>query len=104
MALRRPGGRGRLVLFGGSGSQSCPFRSIWRRRAASLQEGAARQNHESVTMESSPPHYEQQYLDLMRHIWLHGDERIDRTGVGKWLILGWTVRFWTADASVPLCS
>src|SRR3546814_2389534 len=68
MALRRPGGRGRLVLFGGSGSQSCPFRSIWRRRAASLQEGAARQNHESVPMASSPPHYEQQYLDLMRHI------------------------------------
>src|SRR3546814_1309172 len=102
MALRRPGGRGRLVLFGGSGSQSCPFRSIWRRRAASLQEGAARQNHESVPMASSPPHYEQQYLDLMRYIWLHGDERIDRTGVGTRSILGATMRFSLADDAVPL--
>jgi thymidylate synthase len=27
-------------------------------------------------------HWEWQYLDLMRRIWEHGDERVDRTGVG----------------------
>ncbi len=48
------------------------------------------------------PHYEQQYLDLMRHIWLHGDERIDRTGVGTRSILGATMRFSLADDAIPL--
>jgi thymidylate synthase len=48
------------------------------------------------------PHYEQQYLDLMRHIWTHGDERVDRTGVGTRSILGATMRFSLADDAVPL--
>ena len=48
------------------------------------------------------PHYEQQYLDLMRHVWRHGDERIDRTGVGTRSILGATMRFSLGDDAVPL--
>lgn len=48
------------------------------------------------------PHYEQQYLDLMRHIWLHGDERADRTGVGTRSIFGATMRFSLAGEAVPL--
>ena len=28
-------------------------------------------------------HWEWQYLDLMRRIWSEGDERLDRTGVGR---------------------
>ncbi|MGK2909747.1 MAG: thymidylate synthase [Sphingobium sp.] len=48
------------------------------------------------------PHYEQQYLDLMRHIWIHGDERIDRTGVGTRSIFGATMRFSLADDAIPL--
>lgn len=48
------------------------------------------------------PHYEQQYLDLMRHIWNHGDERVDRTGVGTRSIFGSTMRFSLADNAVPL--
>ncbi|CAN5317700.1 thymidylate synthase [soil metagenome] len=47
-------------------------------------------------------HYEQQYLDLMRHVWAHGDERVDRTGVGTRSILGATMRFSLADDAVPL--
>ena len=53
-------------------------------------------------MSPQPPHYEEQYLDLMRHIWRHGDERIDRTGVGTRSILGATLRFSLADDAVPL--
>jgi len=48
------------------------------------------------------PHYEQQYLDLMRHVWRHGDERVDRTGVGTRSILGATMRFSLAGDAVPL--
>jgi thymidylate synthase len=48
------------------------------------------------------PHYEQQYLDLMRHVWVQGHERIDRTGVGTRSILGATMRFSLADDAVPL--
>ncbi|MEJ7926473.1 thymidylate synthase [Sphingobium sp. AN641] len=47
-------------------------------------------------------HYEQQYLDLVRHVWRHGSERIDRTGVGTRSILGATMRFSLADDAVPL--
>jgi thymidylate synthase len=50
----------------------------------------------------APVHYEQQYLDLMERIWRHGDERIDRTGVGTRSILGATMRFSLADGAVPL--
>ncbi|MBB6122507.1 thymidylate synthase [Sphingobium subterraneum] len=48
------------------------------------------------------PHYEQQYLDLMRRIWEEGDERIDRTGVGTRSVFGATMRFSLADEAVPL--
>jgi thymidylate synthase len=47
-------------------------------------------------------HYEQQYLDLMRHIWTQGHERVDRTGVGTRAILGASMRFSLADDAVPL--
>jgi thymidylate synthase len=47
-------------------------------------------------------HYEQQYLDLMRHIWTEGHERVDRTGVGTRSILGASMRFSQADDAVPL--
>ncbi|MEP2989149.1 MAG: thymidylate synthase [Parasphingorhabdus sp.] len=47
-------------------------------------------------------HYEQQYLDLMRHIWTHGDERVDRTGVGTRAVFGSTMRFDLADGAMPL--
>ncbi|GAA0480894.1 thymidylate synthase [Parasphingorhabdus litoris] len=47
-------------------------------------------------------HYEQQYLDLMRHIWTSGDERVDRTGVGTRAIFGATMRFNLADEAIPL--
>lgn len=49
-----------------------------------------------------PRHPEQQYLDLLRHVWAEGDERSDRTGVGTRSIFGATVRYSLADDSVPL--
>ncbi|GLI99178.1 thymidylate synthase [Sphingobium sp. BS19] len=51
---------------------------------------------------SDTPHYEQQYLDLMRHIWTQGDERVDRTGVGTRSVFGATMRFSLADNAIPL--
>jgi thymidylate synthase len=51
---------------------------------------------------SHHPHYEQQYLDLMRRIWEEGDERVDRTGVGTRSIFGAQMRFSIADDAVPL--
>ena len=47
-------------------------------------------------------HFEQQYLDLMRLIWLEGDERSDRTGVGTRSIFGATLRFDLTDGAMPL--
>ncbi|MCW2337422.1 thymidylate synthase [Sphingobium sp. B2D3A] len=57
---------------------------------------------ESAPPTSALPHYEQQYLDLMRHIWNAGDERVDRTGVGTRSIFGATMRFSLAGDAVPL--
>jgi thymidylate synthase len=48
------------------------------------------------------PHWEWQYLDLMRRIWEGGDERIDRTGVGTRSVFGPQLRFDLADGRVPL--
>lgn len=48
------------------------------------------------------PHYEEQYLDLMRRIWTAGDERVDRTGVGTRSLFGETMRFSLADNAIPL--
>lgn len=48
------------------------------------------------------PHYETQYLDLMRRIWHGGDERVDRTGVGTRSLFGETMRFSLADNAIPL--
>ena len=50
----------------------------------------------------TPPHPEQQYLDLLHKVWTEGDERRDRTGVGTRSIFGATVRYSLAGDSVPL--
>ena len=50
----------------------------------------------------SDEHYEHQYLDLMRHIWMHGAQRTDRTGVGTRAIFGAAMRFSLADDAIPL--
>lgn len=57
---------------------------------------------DSLSRASDAPHYEQQVLDLMAHVWRHGHERKDRTGVGTRSILGATLRFDLADDAVPL--
>ncbi|MET0248827.1 MAG: thymidylate synthase [Sphingobium sp.] len=58
--------------------------------------------HSSPVEPEGAPHYEQQYLDLIRQVWTQGDERIDRTGVGTRSILGASLRFSLADDAVPL--
>lgn len=56
-----------------------------------------------MTQQSSAPrHPEWQYLDLMRHIWEHGDERMDRTGVGTRSVFGAQLRFDLSGGKVPL--
>lgn len=52
--------------------------------------------------ETSQPHPEQQYLDLLRRVWSEGDERIDRTGVGTRSMFGATLRYSLRDNAVPL--
>ncbi len=52
--------------------------------------------------DSSDRHPEWQYLDLMRHIWEHGSERRDRTGVGTRSVFGAMLRFDLADGAMPL--
>lgn len=57
----------------------------------------------AITADSpAKTHWEWQYLDLMRHIWEHGDERVDRTGVGTRSIFGAELRFDLADGRMPL--
>ena len=48
------------------------------------------------------PHPEQQYLDLVREVWTHGDERIDRTGVGTRAVFGRMMKFDLSDGTIPL--
>ena len=47
-------------------------------------------------------HPEWQYLDLMRHIWQSGSERVDRTGIGTRSVFGAMLRFDLADGKMPL--
>jgi thymidylate synthase len=49
-------------------------------------------------------HWEWQYLDLMRRIWDHGSERIDRTGVGTRAVFGAQIRFDLSGGAMPLLS
>ena len=49
-----------------------------------------------------PNHWEWQYLALMRRIWEHGDERVDRTGIGTRSVLGAQIRFDLAGGAMPL--
>jgi thymidylate synthase len=59
----------------------------------------------SVHPDSSPArHWEWQYLDLMRRIWEHGDERVDRTGVGTRSLFGAELRFDLSGGRMPLLS
>ena len=58
----------------------------------------------AANLSSAPrqPHWEWQYLDLMRQIWEHGDERVDRTGVGTRSVFGTQIRFDLAGGAMPL--
>lgn len=48
------------------------------------------------------PHYEEQYLGLMRRVWESGSERRDRTGVGTRSLFGETMRFDLSNGAMPL--
>jgi len=48
------------------------------------------------------PHYEEQYLSLMRRIWTEGAVQRDRTCVGTKALFGATMRFSLADDAIPL--
>jgi thymidylate synthase len=54
------------------------------------------------TAARSADHWEWQYLELMRHIWEHGDVRVDRTGVGTRSVFGPQLRFDLSASRVPL--
>ena len=49
-----------------------------------------------------PRHWEHGYLDLMRRIWEHGDERVDRTGIGTRSLFGAELRFDLTGGKMPL--
>lgn len=53
-------------------------------------------------LRADPGHWEWQYIDLMRRIWEHGDERIDRTGVGTRSVFGAQIRFDLSGGMMPL--
>jgi len=57
----------------------------------------------AIPSDSVPaPHWEWQYLNLMRRIWEQGDERVDRTGIGTRSLLGAELRFDLSDGQMPL--
>ena len=49
-----------------------------------------------------PSHWEWEYLELMRRIWEHGDERVDRTGVGTRSVFGAQLRCDLSGTCMPL--
>ena len=53
-------------------------------------------------LDGPPLHPETQYLDLLRRVWVSGDERADRTGVGTRSVFGATVRYSLRNESIPL--
>lgn len=53
-------------------------------------------------MPQNTPHYEEQYLDLMRRIWTEGVVRGDRTGTGTKALFGQTMRFELGNGAIPL--
>lgn len=57
---------------------------------------------DSVSARPNAGHWEWQYLDLMRQIWEHGDERMDRTGVGTRSVFGAQIRFDLSGGEMPL--
>ena len=57
----------------------------------------------SCNPDSSPRlHPESQYLALMRQIWNHGSERVDRTGIGTRSVFGTMLRFDLGGGAMPL--
>jgi thymidylate synthase len=72
-------------------------------QAGILHNSALQRHDTSSETETVPgPHFEQQYLDLIRRIWREGDERRDRTGIGTRSIFGATLRFDLAGGAMPL--
>lgn len=56
----------------------------------------------TIPRSTAPDHPEAQYLDLMRHIWSQGSERIDRTGIGTRSVMGASLRYDLGDGVMPL--
>ncbi|MBU3079217.1 thymidylate synthase [Sphingomonas quercus] len=54
----------------------------------------------ATTLASRHPEY--QYLDLLERILAHGDERIDRTGIGTRSVFGELLRFDLSGGQVPI--
>ncbi|MFM5931671.1 MAG: thymidylate synthase [Novosphingobium sp.] len=57
---------------------------------------------DSPQVQADSGHWEWQYIHLMRRIWEHGDERVDRTGVGTRSIFGAQIRFDLSGGLMPL--
>lgn len=51
---------------------------------------------------TEPDNPEWQYLDLMRAIWEHGSERVDRTGIGTRSLFGTILRYDLGGGHMPL--
>ena len=62
---------------------------------------AARPAHETAPA-AADLHWEWRYLELMRRVWEHGDERTDRTGIGTRSLFGAELRFDLAGGAMPL--